>query len=148
MTARDDRLEAAMKAIHWTDGKPVEMVARQFLEVYDAVRAFEVKRFLDTPYQAPAASPVGADPPWLDDLEIKIDALLCEYANKKRWNYTKDLIRAVLAFAAAQPPSEGEIEAAGKEIVARLHLGELSLDTKQRIASAALLAAARVRAGG
>ena len=207
MTARDARLEAVcevLRARGWIDP---DFHATEFLAMYDAVRAFEVKRFLGAfdeqrkpvPLQdypkidvqslveslggasgrgrraanpiglapvgespapcgpkdnvtAPAASPVGADPPWLGDAaKVAFDTWA-----KSDW---PDVVRAVLSFAAAQPPSEAEIEAAAEELynepLPPASIGidwlEASLELKQHRRNQArlmLLAAAKVKAGG
>lgn len=169
MTDHDERLEAVAKALRTLGyrpvGDPAESDAEDFLAMLDAARAFDEQRKLcggsdhawDEASQRcqcgyfslPAASPVGpvgADPPWL--YRARTEAVEPIIGGAISWADQVEVVRSVLRFAAAQPPSAEEIKVAGKEIIERLHLEDLSLDTEQRIASAALLAAARVRAGG
>jgi hypothetical protein len=113
--------------------------AFEFAAMYDAIRAFDeqqrtrptpmdslgdgsmrgpdessaarsiVEQLRDYPSiqpEAPAASPVGADPPWLEACRRFVSDQCRE---RDDWGF-ENMARNILRFAAAQPPSDREIE--------------------------------------
>jgi hypothetical protein len=102
----------------------------------------------------------GADPPWLGEM---VSAMCRVPHNSGFIAYMANLARAVLAFAAAQPPSEDVVEAAAKAIYESdtnrkggdwlswermIEVGAYEVDDCRNRACAALIAAAKARAGG
>ena len=186
MTAPDPRLEAVTVAVrglkNLPDGDALTAESEDFIARYDAIRAFDEQRkevMQHTPDEhtnsrpgghnatAPAASPVGADPPRRNNECVKAgiaesDAGPCHLCDpswlEEGYGVFRDAsqgptkgariyagLRAFARFAAAQPPSEDAVDA-GIEAAAEAVTEWDSRDFA--IAETAARAALKARAGG
>lgn len=92
-----------------------------------------------------AAAPVmGADPPWLDDAAKVASNCYFGFGPSGHCEGWPNVVRAVLAFANAQPPSEAEVQAAVKAWSDNWGYTTTLQETRIR---AALIAAAKARSG-
>ena len=126
-----------------------------FIAMYDALRAFDQAHREEVMPHRPnesltirtdnAPAPVmGADPPWLDEAT---EVLKTAFAASKD-NDWKDGLRAVLAFANAQPPSETECKAAARVLIGRVFDHETNgIELAETLGQEVLIAVAKARIG-
>jgi hypothetical protein len=143
-TRNDKRLEAVAGVDSDSYG------AKLWLARYDAIRAFDGPAltlreeprppFVVDDAPSPAATPAPADPPWLEQCRAAV--LEPIIGNDLPLADQMELLRKVLAFEAAQPPSDEEIRR-----VSLLLAERFDSPTTDTIAKKCLIAAAKARAG-